>query len=149
MIFLKFLKPWDTNTFSNDQGVLIMAGTRAMRLSIVFASSLCVFALMLITVDPETQYTVDEVIDSSQEFEGERVFIRGQVENDSINHQSMHFTLLGVENQLVIDYSAASVPDAFSDGLSISVRGTLISEGGILVLKATEIQTGCPSKYES
>ena len=89
MIFLKFLKPWDTNTFSNDQGVLIMAGTRAMRLSIVFASSLCVFALMLITVDPETQYTVDEVIDSSQEFEGERVFIRGQVENGSINHLSL------------------------------------------------------------
>ena len=126
-----------------------MAGTRAMRLSIVFASSLFVFALMLITVDPETQYTVDEVIDSSQEFEGERVFIRGQVENGSINHHSKQFTLLGIENQLVIDYSAAAVPDSFADGLSISARGTLISEEGILVLKATEIQTGCPSKYES
>jgi len=126
-----------------------MAGTRAMRISIVFASSLFVLALMLITVDPESQYTVDEIVNSSEDFEGERVFIRGQVENQSINHQLMTFTLLGVDNQLTIDYSAASVPDTFADGLSISVRGTLVSEDGYIALKATEIQTGCPSKYES
>ncbi len=126
-----------------------MVGTRATRISIVFASSLCILALMLLTVEPEPQYTVDEILASSDDFNGERIFIRGQVANGSIDHQSNHFTLLGVEEHLTIDYSAASVPDAFAEGLSISVRGTLVSEGGNWMMKASEIQTGCPSKYES
>ena len=49
----------------------------------------------------------------------------------------------------VDDREGAAVPDGFSEGKTIAVKGTLSSSSGDWILYAKEIQTGCPSKYES
>ena len=41
--------------------------------------------LMFLSVDPQVQYTVDEVMDSPEEFSSEEVNIRGIVKNQSID----------------------------------------------------------------
>jgi len=103
-------------------------------------------ALMFISVDPETQYYIDEVMDSPQNHEGD-IHMRGQVEPDSINSSASFFMLIGIEHSLSIDYSGAAIPDGFDEGITIAVKGQLVNENGNWILKANEIQTGCPSKY--
>ena len=42
-----------------------------------------------------------------------------------------------------------SIPDGFDEGRTIAVRGDLVTQNGIWLIDSFEIQTGCPSKYES
>lgn len=123
-----------------------MAGTRASRLALVSVCMAALVALMFISVDPETQYYIDEVMDSPQNHEGD-IHMRGQVEPDSINSSTSFFMLIGIEHSLSIDYSGAAIPDGFDEGITIAVKGQLVNENGNWILKANEIQTGCPSKY--
>ena len=123
-----------------------MAGTRASRLGLVAISMACLVALMFISVNPETQYYIDEVMESPQDYEGD-VHLRGQVEPGSINSTSSLFTLIGIEYSLKIDYSGAAIPDGFDEGHTIALKGQLLYENGDWILNAIEIQTGCPSKY--
>ena len=102
--------------------------------------------LMFVSVDPETQYYIDEVMDSPEGHEGE-VHLRGQVEPGSINSSSTSFLLIGLEHALRIDFSRAAIPDGFDEGNTIAVKGQLVNEEGSWILMAYEIQTGCPSKY--
>ena len=123
-----------------------MAGTRASRLGLVAVSMAILVALMFISVDPETKYYIDEVMETPQNHEGD-VHLRGQVEPGSINSSSSLFTLIGIEHSLSIDYSGAAIPDGFDEGHTIALKGQLVYENGGWILKANEIQTGCPSKY--
>ena len=42
-----------------------------------------------------------------------------------------------------------AVPDGFEEGRMIAVKGNLIQDGEMWIIDAKEIQTGCPSKYET
>ena len=123
-----------------------MAGTRASRLGLVAICMVALVALMFISVDPETQYYIDEVMESPESHEGD-VHMRGQVELGSVDSSGTSFTLIGQEHSLSIDYSGAAIPDGFDEGLTIAVKGQLVNDDGDWILLATEIQTGCPSKY--
>ncbi|MBR84467.1 MAG: hypothetical protein CMA85_00755 [Euryarchaeota archaeon] len=123
-----------------------MAGTRASRLGLVAICMVALVALMFISVDPETQYYIDEVMESPESHEGD-VHMRGQVELGSVDSSETSFTLIGQEHSLSIDYSGAAIPDGFDEGLTIAVKGQLVNDDGDWILLATEIQTGCPSKY--
>ena len=102
--------------------------------------------LMFVSVDPQTQYYIDEVMDSPEGHEGD-VHLRGQVEPGSINSSSNSFMLIGLEHSLRIDFSRAAIPDGFDEGNTIAVKGQLVVVEGSWILMAYEIQTGCPSKY--
>tara|TARA_B100001142_G_C13955722_1_gene508998 strand:- start:57 stop:377 length:321 start_codon:yes stop_codon:yes gene_type:complete len=104
--------------------------------------------MMLATVDPETQHYIDKVMDDPDSFSG-NAHIRGEVVVGSIDTQNYTFILEGVKHQLIVDFSSAAVPDGFSDGKTIAVKGLLSDSTGSWILEAREIQTGCPSKYES
>ena len=54
-----------------------MNTTRRSRLLFVGAIMLGLIGLMFLSVDPQVQYTVDEVMDSPEEFSSEEVNIRG------------------------------------------------------------------------
>ncbi len=125
-----------------------MAMTRNNRLFVVGGSILVLVIMMLATVDPETQHYIDKVMDDPDSFSG-NAHIRGEVVVGSINTQNYTFILEGVEHQLIVDFSSAAVPDGFSDGKTIAVKGLLSDSTGSWILEAREIQTGCPSKYES
>ena len=60
-----------------------MAGTRRTRLALVFLSSIAAFTLMMLSVDPQTQYTVDELMSSPNDFQDSEVFV-GVVANGSV-----------------------------------------------------------------
>jgi cytochrome c-type biogenesis protein CcmE len=126
-----------------------MAGTRTSRLLLVSASIFTILALMMISIEQQVQYSVDEVLSSPSDFEDSNVFLRGEVIIGSLNTQTMTFNLGGVSSSLMVDFTGVAVPDGFHEGLTIAVRGTLIDYDGSWILNAHEIQTGCPSKYEA
>ncbi|MFL2952217.1 MAG: cytochrome c maturation protein CcmE [Candidatus Thalassarchaeaceae archaeon] len=126
-----------------------MALTRITRLVIVFCSSLALLALMMASVDPEIQYSVDEIMEDPVKFQDGQIFVRGVVSPDSIDNQEMRFILKGVSNEIFVDFTDSPIPDGFNEGRTIAVRGELVKLNGIWTIDSFEIQTGCPSKYES
>ena len=121
---------------------------------IVFGTSIAIFALMMVTVDPQVQYSVDEVMSDPERFERENIFIRGIVLPGSMDYDELVFTLQGSTEEVIVDFSETPIPDGFDEGRTIAVRGVLKSENssdGALfwVIESFEIQTGCPSKYEA
>ena len=128
--------------------------TRLSRLLIVFGTSIAIFALMMVTVDPQVQYSVDEVMSEPERFEGENIFVRGIVLPGTMDYDALVFTLQGSTETLVVDFDDSPIPDGFDEGRTIAVRGILHSEYSsdgkpIWVIESFEIQTGCPSKYEA
>ena len=125
-----------------------MALSRTNRLLAVGGSILVLVVMMLATVDPQTQYFVDEVMENPEDFEGQ-VHLRGKIANGSIDSENYTFTLMGIEHGLFVDFSGIAVPDGFNEGKTVAVKGELVYELGAWILEAKEIQTGCPSKYVS
>ena len=121
--------------------------TRNNRLIIIGVILLILTSLMFINVDKDYQYSVDELMGSPENFENDNVHLRGEVviRTDEYNL----FLLSGEVEEILIDHSSISLPDGFSDGLTISVKGKLVFNDGIWFIQAKEIQTGCPSKYEA
>ncbi len=126
-----------------------MALTRLSRLAVVFGSSMAVLGLMMASVDPEIQYSVDEIMEDPEGFMDSAVFVRGVVSHDSMNNADKIFILEGISNEIFVDFSNTPIPDGFDEGRTIAVRGNLEFHNGNWVLDSIEIQTGCPSKYES
>ena len=126
-----------------------MALSRSNRLFVVGLLSVAVFGMAMISIEPEIQYSVDEVLSSPSNFEDSNVFLRGEVTIGSLNPQTKTFDISGVSSSLVVDYTGVAIPDGFHEGLTIAVRGTLIDSDGSWILNAHEIQTGCPSKYQA
>ena len=123
-----------------------MAGTRMSRLVIVGACLAALVMMVFISIEPQTQYTVDEVMSSPQSHEGD-IHLRGQVTIGSVNTSTTTFELMGLTHSLSVSYLGAIVPDGFDEGNTIAVKGNLVQHSGAWVLEAYEIQTGCPSKY--
>lgn len=126
-----------------------MKTTRRSRLLFVGAIMLGLIGLMFLSVDPQVQYTVDEVMDSPEEFSSEEVNIRGIVKNESIDNSSSTFLLQGSESEILVSFAMIAVPDGFEEGRMIAVKGNLIQDGEMWIIDSKEIQTGCPSKYET
>jgi len=103
-------------------------------------------ALMFVSIEPNTQYYIDEVMKTPEDFEGD-VHLRGQVEPGSIDSSMSSFMLIGIEHSLIIDFSGAAIPDGFDEGHTIAIKGQLLNSEKGWILMAKEIQTGCPSKY--
>ena len=128
-----------------------MATTRVRRLVVVGLGLFALISLMLISVDPEVQYTVDEVMDTPEDFTSAEIHLRGTVLEGSVDDESKTFILAGVDEnaQLFIDISSVAVPDGFGEGYMIAVKGDLENIGGKWIISANSIQTGCPSKYSA
>jgi len=126
-----------------------VAGTRTTRLAIVFASSVAALVLMMVTVDPVVQYTVDDLMSEPEKFQDSDIFVRGVVSEGSVSQEGMTFNLDGISMSILVDFSESAIPDGFDEGKTIAVRGILTKIGGVWVIESNEIQTGCPSKYES
>ncbi len=128
--------------------------TRLSRLVIVFGTSIAIFGLMMVTVDPQVQYTVDEIMSEPERFDGENIFVRGIVLPGTMNYDEFVFTLQGSTEKLIVNFKESPIPDGFDEGRTIAVRGILqtdnSSDGTMMwIINSYEIQTGCPSKYEA
>ena len=105
--------------------------------------------LMFLSVDPEIQYTVDEVMDSPESYDSGELNVRGIVQEQSLDSSSNTFILAGEESQIEVSFASIAVPDGFEEGRMVAVKGDLILVGNQWYIEANEIQTGCPSKYET
>ena len=126
-----------------------MNTTRKSRLLFVGAIMLGLVGLMFLSVDPQVQYTVDEVMESPEDFSSDEINIRGMVKIQSIDNSTSTFMLEGTDSEIQVSFAKIAVPDGFEEGRMIAVNGILIQEGGFRQIDAKEIQTGCPSKYET
>ena len=126
-----------------------MSATRSTRLLIVGVALLALISLMLISVDPEVQYTVDEIMESPSDFEDEEVHLRGIVMEGSVDDVNKVFILSGTEAQIFVDISYVALPDGFAEGYVIAVKGDLLKVDDKWIISANSIQTGCPSKYDA
>ena len=128
--------------------------TRLSRLVIVFGTSIAIFGLMMVTVDPQVQYTVDEIMNEPERFDGVNIFVRGIVLPGTMNYDELVFTLQGSTETIIVNFKDSPIPDGFDEGRTIAVRGTLNTDNSsdgtmIWIIDSFEIQTGCPSKYEA
>ena len=105
-----------------------MALTRISRLAIVFGASLAVLGLMMASVDPEIQYSVDEIMEEPERFQGNQIFVRGVVSIDSMDNEEMRFILEGVTGEIFVDFTHSPIPDGFDEGRTIAVRGDLVTQ---------------------
>ena len=120
---------------------------RRVRILVTFGLIAALMGLMLISVEPEVDLSVDQLMVSPEEYEGETLRLHGTVQ--SLDRGNQTLILEGEKNFISIDYSGTSLPTGADENKSISVRGELILNGDDWVVHAYEIKTGCPSKYEA
>ena len=126
-----------------------MALTRLGRLIVVGVILATLVGLMTYAVEPMTQYSIDQVKESIDEHENERIHIRGIVANGTLNLDTETVVLTGSNSSMNVIISGLSIPTGFAEGTMVSVKGTLHVTDDGHVLRADDIKTGCPSKYES
>ena len=120
---------------------------RRVRILVTLGLIAALFGLMLISIEPEIDLSVDQLMESPEEYEGETFRLHGTVQSMDMGNQSI---ILEGENATIhIDYSGTVLPSGVEDEKTISVRGELASVGDEWVMHAYEIKTGCPSKYEA
>tara|TARA_B110001454_G_C12659051_1_gene408739 strand:+ start:554 stop:868 length:315 start_codon:yes stop_codon:yes gene_type:complete len=102
---------------------------------------------MSITVEPEVDLSVDQLMESPEQYEGDTFRLHGSVLSIDMNNDSL--SLQGGNHTIVVDFSGASLPSGVDEGKTISVRGELTVNGEDWTMHAYEIKTGCPSKYEA
>ena len=79
-----------------------MATTRGRRLVVVGLGLFALISLMLISVDPEVQYTVDEIMETPEDFTSDEIHLRGTVLEGSVDNESKTFILAGVDENAQI-----------------------------------------------
>jgi len=126
-----------------------VATTRASRLLAVGVLITVLVLAMLIQAQPLPQITVDELVNNSEIHEDKEVHVRGIVVEDSISETGLLFVLGGNEHEIVIDVSGISTPEGLVEGSTVVVQGKFRSTVDGYEIDATQVQTGCPSKYES
>jgi len=122
--------------------------SRKRRLLIVGFSMAVLLILMFVSIEPEVQHSIDEVMDDPGAFEGQ-LHVRGEVMIGSLDTENFSFSITGLTHILHVDYSSTVIPDGFDEGNMIAIKGDLQYLDGYWQLEAHEIQTGCPSKYEA
>ena len=88
---------------------------------------------------------------SRQDLNGEQVKVAGRVVGGSVSHDAagLHFALqdlTGKPDVVKVDY-AGQVPGAFGAGVDVVVTGKYAAAESLIA--ADQLQTKCPSKYES
>lgn len=120
---------------------------RRVRILVTFGLIAALMGLMLISVEPEVDLSVDQLMESPDQYEGETLRLHGAVQILDMENQTL--ILEGQTDFISIDYSGTSLPSGVDEGKTISVRGELALNGEDWVMHAYEIKTGCPSKYEA
>ena len=122
---------------------------RRIRILVTLGMIAALLGLMLITIEPEVDLSVDQLMESPEQYEGDTFRLHGSVLSMDMNNDSLYLQGQGENITIVIDFSGASLPSGVDEGKTISVRGELTVNGGDWTMHAYEIKTGCPSKYEA
>ena len=120
---------------------------RRVRILVTLGMIVALAALMLISVEPEVDLSVDQLMESPETYDGETLRLHGTVQTVDMSNNTL--VLQGVSETIAIDFSGTLLPAGVDENKTISVRGELTREGDDWTMNAYEIKTGCPSKYEA
>ena len=104
-------------------------------------------ATVLIQAPAPTQ-TVDALMERPNEFVGQDVAVRGEVQDGTIDNGTARFILEGETLSLAVSFIDAAVSNGLDDNRTVYAEGVLTFVEGEYVLEASVIKTSCPSKYE-
>ena len=104
-------------------------------------------ATVLLQAPAPTQ-TVDALMERPDEFVGQEVAVRGEVQDGTIDNSTARFVLEGESLTLEVSFIDAAVSNGLDDNRTVYAEGVLKFVEGEYVLEATVIKTSCPSKYE-
>lgn len=134
-----------------------MSKSKKKKIMIVVAAVVIVVvmvAVVLISMQPVDPYTeVNDILKDTTKYSDEEVEVAGTVgeiqepDNDTLE---IRFELIDRDNSdKRIWVSALTQPEGFVPGKDVVVTGTLKQDiDGDYYIQATDIQVGCPSKYE-
>ena len=118
-----------------------------MRIVVTIGMIGALIALMFVSVEPEIDLSVDELMESPDKYEGETFRLHGTIQSMDMANQTL--LLQGGTYNLTIDYSSAALPTLANENKTVSVRGEFERTSDGWMMHAYEIKTGCPSKYEA
>ena len=104
-------------------------------------------ATVLLQAPAPTQ-TVDALMERPDEFVGQEVAVRGEVQDGTIDNSTARFVLEGESLTLEVSFIDAAVSNGLDDNRTVYAEGVLKFVEGGSVLEASVIKTSCPSKYE-
>ena len=116
-----------------------------------WSKALLAFSILIITgvvvslsvTEQSTYVSVEEAI-SGKHSEGSSLQVHGII----ADLKTGDCLLVDGNFSLKVDISSLILPDTFAEDKGATFTGILEMENGIFVLKAKEVQMGCPSKYE-
>ena len=106
-----------------------------------------ILATVLLQAPAPTQ-TVDALMERPDEFVGQEVAVRGEVQDGTIDNSTARFVLEGETLTLEVSFIDAAVSNGLDDNRTVYAEGVLKFVEGEYVLEASVIKTSCPSKYE-
>jgi len=116
-----------------------------------WSKAILAFALLIITgvvvslsvTEQSTYVSVEEAI-SGKHSVGSSLQVHGTITSLRTND----CVLVDGNHSLSVDISSLLLPDTFAEDKGATFTGILEMKDGILILKAEQVQMGCPSKYE-
>ena len=122
--------------------------TRRNRILVIGAVlTVGMLATVLIQAPAPTQ-TVDALMERPDEFVGQEVAVRGEVQDGTIDNGTARFILEGETLSLTVSFIDAAVSNGLDDNRTVYAEGVLTFVDGAYVLEASVIKTSCPSEYE-
>jgi len=120
-----------------------------------WSKALLAFSILIITgvvvslsvSEQSTYVSVEEAI-SGKYLEGSSLQVHGIITDLKTGDCLLVDDKFGDNFSLKVDISSLTLPDTFAEDKGATFTGILKMENGIFVLKAKEVQMGCPSKYE-
>lgn len=116
-----------------------------------WSKALLAFSLLIITgvivsisVTEQSLYVSVEEVVSGKHSVGSSLQVHGTI----TNLKTDDCLLVDGNFSLKVDISSLLLPDTFAEDKGATFTGVLEMRDGVLVLRAEEVQMGCPSKYE-
>lgn len=120
--------------------------TRMALVAVVLVATIgfVAFGMLNIFVDP--YLSVDDVVENPESYMGRTIQVKGALQAGSLDITAENVTIvIEGDNHTITVLILGEVPNMI-DGQEIVAIGTLDSA---IILRATQILTSCPSKYEA
>ena len=118
----------------------------------VWSKGFLAFSLLIVTgvavslsvTEQSTYVSVQEAV-SGNYSEGASLQVHGTITDLKVSD----CFLVDDNHSLKVDISSLILPDTFAEDKAATFTGILEMENGNFILRAVEVQMGCPSKYEN
>ena len=120
--------------------------TRMILVAVILVSTIGIVAFGMLNLFVDPYLSVDDVVEHPDSYMGRTIQVKGVLQAGSLTIGAENVTLvIEGDNHTITVLLLGEVPDMI-DGQDIVAIGTLESA---TLMRATQILTSCPSKYEA